>query len=70
MIYSHEAMPLFEQFQSAVEEHAAVIKEFSDFTKSGSRDPLITEKFLKRMEATGDKQAELLHQLQPFRLDV
>ena len=70
MIYSHEAMPLFEKFQVAVEENAAVILEFSAFAKSGSRDPLIAEEFLKRMDATGAKQAELLHQLQPFRLDV
>ena len=70
MIYSHEAMPLFEQFKAAVEENAAVIREFSDFAKSGNRDPAIAEKFLKRMEVTSDRQAELLHQLQPFRLDV
>lgn len=70
MIYSHEAMPLFLQFQAAAEEHAAVIREFSEFAKSGNRDPGIAEEFLKRMEVTGAAQAELLKQLQPFRLDA
>ncbi|HNC85193.1 MAG TPA: hypothetical protein PK999_19230 [Nitrospira sp.] len=70
MIYSQEAMPLFEQFKAAVEEHAAVIREFSEFTKTWNLDPLIAEDLLKRMEAAGDKQAQLLHQLQPYRLDV
>jgi len=70
MIYSHEAEELFEQFQAAVYENAAVIREFSEFAKSGIRDSLIAEEFLKRMETTGAKQADLLHRLQPFRLDV
>lgn len=70
MIYSHEAQALFVEFQAAVEANAAVIHEFSEFAKSGRRDPLIAEEFLKRLEATGVKQADLLHQLQPFRLDV
>lgn len=68
MIYSHEATELFEQFKAAVEANVSVITEFSNFAKSGIRDPLIAEEFLKRLETTGTKQAELLLQLQPFRL--
>lgn len=70
MIYSHEAQELFEKFQAAVEENSVVIREFSAFAQSGNRDPFLAEELLKRMEGTGAKQAELLHQLQPFRLDV
>lgn len=70
MIYSSEAMPLFEEFQVGVNEHAIVIREFNEFVKSGNRDSRIAEDFLKRMETTAAKQAELLQRLQPFRLDV